>query len=63
MECKIFSTMDLIPRYWQVELPPSEQEKYAIVTLKDSIKQLVCKRIMQCLATFLRKTRYSFLLS
>ena len=29
---KFFSAMDLISGYWQVELPPSEQEKCAIIT-------------------------------
>lgn len=31
---KYFSAMDLISGYWQIDLPPSEQEKCAIITEK-----------------------------
>ena len=38
---KFFSAMDLISGYWQVKLPPSEQEKCAIIT-SNRIYQPTC---------------------
>ena len=38
---KFFSAMDLISGYWQVKLPPSEQEKCAITT-SNGLYQQTC---------------------